>query len=125
MQETVEFLQAREAECVAHKDTRWVRAGAAGQAAGRQPNGDCSFITQYFEGPSPWPPPTLADLPEPLPLWCPAKPSPLCPNPCTWPAATRSRAEDFILTLDEMYGKTIEDLKHEGQRDDQYNFIRY
>ena len=47
------------------------------------------------------------------------------PKPLSLPDGTRSTAEDFILTLDEMYSKTIEDLKHEGQRDDQHRFIRY
>ena len=47
---------------------------------------------------------------------------------CQAHLATRSKAEEFIFTLDGMYGKTIEDLKHEGERDEQHgewNFIRY
>lgn len=45
---------------------------------------------------------------------------------CQAHLATRSKAEEFIFTLDGMYGKTIEDLKHEGERDDHHdwNFIR-
>ena len=36
----------------------------------------------------------------------------------------RSKAEEYICTLDGVYGKTIEDLKHEGQRDDKWSYFR-
>ena len=36
----------------------------------------------------------------------------------------RSKAEEYIFTLYGVYGKTIEDLKHEGQRDDKWSYFR-
>ena len=39
---------------------------------------------------------------------------------------TRSKAEGFIFTLDSTYGKAIEDLKHDGEREDgqKWAFLR-